>query len=172
MTHKELSLKAIFWLYERGCSVFANEVPTKNGIADALGVVTDWGGNGKTSYYIEAKASRSDLICKKQKTCYERSILANETEYGCPGIDFYYLIVDEGIMVENSLYPQWGVINSKGAVIRRAKRFKHNVNRNALVTAIAHVLVYKVFRKLYLQPVYTHPQEIENYKNIQTSLIP
>ena len=40
-THAELSRTAIGWLYEKGCSIFTNEIPTWNGIADAIGVVTN-----------------------------------------------------------------------------------------------------------------------------------
>ena len=66
--HAQLQDVAIGWLYGVGCSIFAKEVPTQNGVADALGVKTR---NGKDDvYYIEAKVSRSDLICKKQKVVY------------------------------------------------------------------------------------------------------
>ena len=52
--HKELCQMAIDWLYTRHCSVFANEVPTWNGIADAIGIIT----NGKpTVYYVECGKS-------------------------------------------------------------------------------------------------------------------
>ena len=37
-THKQLQDTAIRWLYQVGCNVFAKEVPTQNGIADALGI--------------------------------------------------------------------------------------------------------------------------------------
>jgi len=70
--HKALTDRALWWLYDRGCSVYAKEVPTRNGIADALGIMTRQG--QEKVYYIEAKASRSDLICEKQKTVYERSV--------------------------------------------------------------------------------------------------
>jgi len=68
--HKQLQRTATYWLYLKGCSIFAEEVPTQNGIADALGIVT----RNDTVYYIEAKASRSDLCCKKQKSVYIHSV--------------------------------------------------------------------------------------------------
>jgi len=78
--HHKLQNTAIRWLYSRGCSVFAQEVPTRNGIADALGIITRQG--DERVYYIEAKASRSDLICKKQKCVYARSVRENKIH--CP----------------------------------------------------------------------------------------
>jgi len=65
--HKELCQTAIKWLYQKGCSIFGNEIPTWNGTADALGIITNQRPYNKpdTVYYIEAKASRSDLLCRK-----------------------------------------------------------------------------------------------------------
>jgi len=152
-THAELCKQAILWLYHRRCSVYANEVPTENGIADALGVITKGSPpNAKTVYYIEAKASRADLICKKQKRVYEDSFKFHPYDAWLPAIDFYYLIVASGVVVEDSLYPQWGVIDENGNVIRKAKRYKHNIDRAKYIQQIAHVLVYKYFGKLYLPP--------------------
>lgn len=174
--HHELQNTAIRWLYGTGCSVFAQEVPTKNGIADALGIRTR--DEKHTVYYIEAKSSRSDLICPKQKAVYARSC-GQFVEYcmlhrfssikgkefyltqcdECQkihdkkhdtGIDFYYFIVADGVLVEDSLYPTWGVINENGKVIRRAKRMSRDGHTQYLLEKIAHVLVYKVFGKLYL----------------------
>ena len=79
--HKELCQTAINWLYKKNCSVFANEVPTWNGIADAIGVKRSPNYDyekqdvdfDNTVYYIEAKASRSDLLCFKQKCVYKRT---------------------------------------------------------------------------------------------------
>jgi hypothetical protein len=68
--HKDLQEAAIRRLYDFGCNVFAKEVPTGNGIADALGVKSSTG----NVYYIECKASRSDLICLKQKNVYRNAI--------------------------------------------------------------------------------------------------
>ena len=141
--HCALQNTAIRWLYGIGCSVFAQEVPTKNGIADALGIRTREG--SVATYYIEAKASRSDLICLKQKCVYRRSV-----EWKDMGIDFYYLIVADGVRVEPELYPNWGVINESGEVIRRAKRMANTESATYLLEKIAHVLVYKVFGKLYI----------------------
>jgi len=182
--HKALTDRALWWLYDRGCSVYAKEVPTRNGIADALGIMTRQG--QEKVYYIEAKASRSDLICEKQKTVYERSVNghlkkrceyhttafkdlwgeAERDEYGkaCPecvmrqknaynlGIDYYYVIVAEGVTVEPELYPMWGVINQKGEVVRRAKKMPRpeNYSHALYLEAIAHVLVYKAYGKMYL----------------------
>jgi len=70
--HKELQRTAITWLYNQGCSIFAEEVPTGNGVADALGIRTR--DDKHTIYYIEAKVSRSDLTCFKQKAVYFRSV--------------------------------------------------------------------------------------------------
>lgn len=158
--HKELQQTAINWLYARGCSVFAEEVPTWNGIADALGVRTH--DRDHTIYYIEAKASRSDLLCKKQKAYYKRteevfeigvmkeSVFDGAHTYEYPNdIDFFYLIIAEGVKVEPTLYPLWGVINENGIVIRKAKRLKKTKDSLDLITDIAHVLVYKVFGKMY-----------------------
>lgn len=183
-THKALSQTALFWLYAKGCSVYAMEVPTRNGIADALGIMTRQG--KEKVYYIEAKASRSDLICEKQKAVYERSINghlkkrcdyhatafkdlwgeAERDEYGSAcgecvmrqknaynlGIDYYYIIVADGVKVEPELYPEWGVINQKGEVVRRAKKMpRPETYSHALyLEAIAHVLVYKAYGKFYL----------------------
>jgi len=173
--HTQLANTGISWLYKNGCSVFAKEVSTENGIADALGIRTR---NKKhTVYYIEAKSSRSDLICFKQKSVYARACgyagyrfcIIHMTKLAkihldwksckdCQritheakdtGIDFYYLIVADGIKVEDSLYPNWGVINENGIVIRRAKRMKRERDTKQLIENIAHVLVYKVFGKLY-----------------------
>lgn len=172
--HQELCRMGIEWLYYRGCSVFANEVPTRNGVADALGIITR--NEKRVVYYIEAKASRSDLIGAKQKRVYERSILDRERFcvrhsfkqqreqnehkdcedcYGLneprndTGIDFYYFIVADGVKVEKKLYPNWGVINKKGTVIRRAKNLKSERKTDWLIENIAHKLVYKVYGKLY-----------------------
>ncbi len=90
-THKALSDTALLWLYARGCSVYAKEVPTRNGIADALGIMTRHG--QEKVYYVEAKAGRSDLICEKQKCVYARSVRHNKNY--CP----YHTIV-----VENKMY--------------------------------------------------------------------
>ena len=181
--HKDLCDTALLWLYGRGCSVFAKEVPTRNGIADALGIMTRHG--QEKVYYIEAKASRSDLICLKQKCVYKRSV----SDYGarctfhetneqtsllnksfkdthatiCPEciernqnlydnhIDYYYLIVADGVKVEPELYPEWGVINQKGEVVRKAKRIKRTPNYDPThyLVNIAHVLVYKAYGKIY-----------------------
>lgn len=183
--HKELQKTAIQWLYNKGCSVFAEEVPTQNGIADALGIVTRT--EKHTIYYVEAKVSRSDLLCFKQKACYMRSIGAEEAQcfyhafnkfpdlYGkdraqdvskdCAdcirlrefqpdtGIDFYYFIVSDNLKIEDTLYPEWGVINEKGEVVRRAKRRSREKDSKVLIENIAHVLVYKVFGKMYISAV-------------------
>lgn len=178
--HKSLQDVAIGWLYGVGCSIFAKEVPTENGIADALGVKTLHGKDDV--YYIEAKASRSDLICKKQKAvyanatgtvekkCYYHTMRlaltgelmnpegANECGNchdlkmgrGDTGVDFYYIIVAEGLTVESGLYPAFGVINHKGDIVRKAKRMIRNDKKgHDLIVAVAHVLVYKVFGKMY-----------------------
>lgn len=176
--HDELCNTAILWLYAKGCYAFAQEVPTRNGIADALGVKR----SGKPAvYYIEAKASRSDLICQKQKAVYQRSIqekpdrcwyhgtygkMGGEVEpdawKNCPDckemidpqafidIDFYYLIVADGVLVEPELYPNWGVISESGKTLRRAKRYRTRGEFWRHYEAIAHVLIYKAFGKLYL----------------------
>lgn len=150
--HKELILTAIYWLHKRGCSVFANEVPTCNGIADALGVITRPG--DERVYYIETKVSRSDLICRKQKDCYEKSMRPKGYHYSNwrtmdMDIDYYYLIVADGVKVEPEIYPNWGVINEEGTVIRKAKRMRETAEIKQHVESIAHVLVYKHFGKLY-----------------------
>lgn len=174
--HAQLQDTAILWLYGKNCSVFGKEIPTRNGIADALGIVTSGGKN--TVYYIEAKASRSDLICNKQKMVYR--VAVGQEQFRCPlhmmkmvkwteqellacgnckqeidfgvGVDFYYLIVADGVVVEPALYPEFGVINEQGRVIRKAKRIKKSKDYNIikLLEAIAHVLVYKAYGKLYL----------------------
>ncbi len=158
--HKQLQDMAISWLYHRGCSVFAKEVPTWNGNADALGVIT---GYKLTSYYIEVKTSRIDLLCRKQKACYKRteevvksgvlkeSIFGGRVNYEYPNdIDFFYFIVVDDVKVEPSLYPLWGVINENGTVIRKARRLKKTRDSSGLIINVAHVLVYKVFGKMYL----------------------
>ena len=144
--HAILQNIAIYWLYGRGCSIFGQEVPVGYEIVDALGLKYDEYGKHGTVYSIEAKASRSDLICAKQKGCYENSLHH-------PHADFYYLIVAEGITVEKELYPMWGVINCEGRVVRKAKRMIPHENHDQfkLSRAIAHVLVYKVFGKLYMR---------------------
>lgn len=185
--HKQLALTAIWWLHKNGCSVFANEVPTRNGIADALGIVTRAG--SERVYYIEAKASRSDLICAKQKAVYARSVTASKeycsihsllvrnkkyrATYGedriekeiaeCSGcqsimpydmhIDYYYVIVADGVTVEPELYPEWGVLNESGIVVRRAKKMPKTskFDHRHYLEAIAHVLVYKLYGKLYIK---------------------
>lgn len=174
--HARLQNVAIGWLYNVGCSVFAQEVPTQNGIADALGV------RKSDVYYIEAKASRSDLMCRKQKIVYASATgmikkYCYYHEYGrntptlfklkeasiadcqqCKmveqmnadtGIDFYYFILADGVKIADDEYPMFGVLSSEGKVVRRAKRMKKKGDNGAVVVAIAHVLVYKVFGKLY-----------------------
>lgn len=175
-THKQLQDVALRWLYGVGCNVFAKEVPSRNGIADALGIKT----SKNCVYYLECKASRSDLICKKQKEVYQNAIggierrcyrhsfrdngaLVYPDNTGCitcaeieklrgeTGIDFYYIVVAEGLKVEPTLYPLFGVIDHKGNIVRRAKRMKKlgdNRVHEALVSA-SHVLVYKAYGKLY-----------------------
>lgn len=176
--HKDLQDVAIGRLYEFGCSIFAKEVPTENGIADALGIKTLHGRNAV--YYIECKASRSDLICAKQKAIYKTAIgdftarcylhsygdgkggLMRPDNTGCPaceemeaargdtGIDFYYLIVADGVKVEDTLYPAFGVINEKGIIVRKAKKMKRDEAKvQKLIVAVAHVLVYKAYGKIY-----------------------
>ncbi len=161
--HKELQQTAIRWLYKRGCNVFAEEVPTWNGIADALGVKTD---ATDTVYYIEAKASRSDLLGKKQKFCCKRvdevfkqgiyrdkkcfDYFKGMVKYEYPNnIDFFYFIIADGITIDQNLYPLWGVIDERGKVIRKAKRMSKKENSSNLIINIAHILVYKVFGKMY-----------------------
>lgn len=174
--HAELQNTAIRWLYNLGCSVFAQEVPTQNGIADAVGIRKD------AVYYIEAKASRSDLMCRKQKLVYlhatgaikklcyyhdfgkntpsmfEKKSLSIEDCTQCKmveqknsdtGIDFYYLILADGVKISKEEYPMFGVINEEGRVIRRGRRMKKEGDNMAIIKSIAHVLVYKVFGKLY-----------------------
>ncbi len=174
--HRQLQDVAIGWLYGVGCTVFAQEVPTQNGIADALGVKRN-----DDVYYLECKASRSDLICLKQKSCYARSIGGKEkkcyihtykgldgkvnmvgaeacqgckivaTSRGDTGVDFYYIIAADGIRTDD-VYPMWGVIDERGKIVRKAKRMKRNSrDSKALLHDIAHVLVYKVFGKMYLK---------------------
>ncbi len=152
--HKELCKTAIYWLYKRGCSIFANEVQTWNGIADALGIITRDGLEGKeTIYYIEAKTSRSDLLSPKQKACCLRTTAEFSDIYPNNNIDFFYFIIADGIKFENSLYPGWGIINKDGKVIRKAKHMEKNKDSKDsidLVVDIAHILVYKTFGKMYL----------------------
>lgn len=71
--HKALQDTALRWLHGINCSVFAKEVPTQNGVADCLGIRTPRHGK-EVVYYIEAKASRSDLLSAKQKQVYRHSI--------------------------------------------------------------------------------------------------
>lgn len=152
-SHADLSRIGAMWLYRRGCQIFANEVPTLNGYADALGIKfnSNLPEDKETVYYIEAKTSRSDLICAKQKRIYQQSIDPRFNQKN--GIDFYYLIVADGVLVEPSLYPEWGVIDERGVVIRKPKRIKYSEKSYLNLTrTIAHVLVYKVFGKLYLPP--------------------
>lgn len=182
--HKQLCDQALWWLYAKGCSVYAKEVPTRNGIADALGIMTRQG--KEKVYYIEAKASRSDLICAKQQSVYRRSIDGHlkkrcdyhttafkdlwgeeqRDEYGkaCGecilrqknaynlGVDYYYLIVADTVKVEPELYPEWGVLNEKGEVMRRAKKMPRpeHYDHRLYLENIAHVLVYKAYGKMYL----------------------
>lgn len=162
--HKELMNTAIKWLYGRGCSVFANEVPTWNGNADALGIITR---DKPVIYYIEAKASRSDLLCFKQKCCYKRTeevfkigswdderkknFYQGVCEYTYPNdIDYFYFIVSDEVKIKDTDYPLWGIINENGEVIRRAKKMLKRKDEKDLLQSIAHVLVYKVFGKMYL----------------------
>jgi hypothetical protein len=162
--HSELKDIAIRWLYNNGCDIFSQECPLPNGeIADAIGVKrirkprrglqdgeswrweTEW---VDSIYLVEAKASRSDLIRSKQGLCYRRSLRK-------PICDFYYLIVADGVTVEESLYPRWGVINEQGVVVRKAKRMEKALDFRTVwykdvVRVIAHSLVYRTFGKLYL----------------------
>jgi hypothetical protein len=163
--HKQLETSAIAWLYKNGCDVFTTECRLPNGeVADALGVkrvrkpkkVVQEDGSYRweaeytdSIYLIEAKASRSDLICYKQALCYRRSVRK-------PLCDFYYLIVASKVTVEDDLYPRWGVINEQGIVVRKAKRMNKALRFRAawykdVVRLIAHSLVYRTFGKLYLQ---------------------
>lgn len=144
--HQQLQDIAIRWLYNRGCTVFAQEVPTYNGIADALGI-RYYNQKEQTVYYLEAKATRSDLFCKKQKGIYARSI--TPSFQGSDGIDFYYFVLPDGLNLNNDEYPVWGVINERGNVIRRAKRIENKKPSIDMAVTVAHVLVYKVFGKLY-----------------------
>lgn len=152
--HDELCHKAILWLHARGCQAFANEVPTWNGVADALGIKDD------TVYYIEAKASRSDLICRKQKGIdawiqHAKKVDAMgdspRAHWFRNDVDFFYFIIADGVKFEDTLYPDWGVINENGFVVRRAKRMSKIEDSKKPMKAIAHALVYKVFGKLYLK---------------------
>lgn len=149
--HDELCNTAIGWLYGRGCQVFAQEVPTWNGIADAVGV------KDNDVYYIEAKASRSDLKCKKQQCCYRRTELIEQYINQTKGpfyqndVDFFYFIVADGVKFEDTLYPDWGIINESGIVVRKAKRMYKVADNKGMLKSIGHVLVYKVFGKLYLE---------------------
>lgn len=175
--HKQLQDAAIRRLYAFGCSAFAKEVPTANGVADALGVMKRTG----NVYYIECKQSRSDLICKKQKDVYAEAVGVTvqlcyfhqytsatnpaeqeerdacdrcktlETLKGVTHIDFYYIMVADGITVEDTLYPSFGVLDERGNILRKAKRMKRLDHDNLqTLEAIAHVLVYKAYGRLYL----------------------
>lgn len=153
-THDKLCNAAIRWLYSRGCSIYAQEVPTWNGIADAVGMITNqrqYGGD-ETIYYIEAKASRTDLICSKQQKCHANteSLFEDWNKDHKNDIDFFYFIVAAGVEVEKKLFPMWGVINCNGKVIRKAKRMPKNKDSVDLIINIAHALVYQAFGKLYL----------------------
>jgi hypothetical protein len=58
--------------------------------------------------------------------------------------------VADGVTVEDSLYPMFGVINERSEVVRKAKRMKRNDRTNSdLIVSVAHVLVYEVYGKLY-----------------------
>lgn len=184
--HKDLQDTAILFLYSVGCSAFAKEVPTCNGNADALGIKTRDKKNDV--YYIECKASRSDLVSKKQKRVYDtatgvkdkwcwmhdpnmyRSFFQGQDRTqgwedcgDCKiakalradtGIDFYYIVVADGVKVKPSLYPDFGVIDERGSVVRRAKRMiRRDKSVEFIMTTVAHVLVYKVYGKLY-QPAH------------------
>ncbi len=176
--HAQLQDIAIRWLYGVSCSIFAKEVPTINGVADALGVKTLHGKDDV--YYLECKASRSDLICKKQKAVYQ--IATGMVEKRCyihswkqldstlregwescdqckelaesagdTGVDFYYIAVADGVTVEPELYPMFGVIDGRGTILRKAKRMQRNERANRdLIVSVAHVLVYKSYGKLYI----------------------
>jgi len=179
--HKQLQQLAITWLYERGCGIFGKEIPTRNGNADALGIKVVNGDKSGDVYYIECKASRSDLICLKQRACYLRSdghgmercyihnwkgvdeevqkekaktcdqCIKTKLHCGDTGIDFYYLVVADGVKVEDTLYPKWGVISENGKIIRKAKRMKRVERDNSEhLINVSHVLVYKVFGNMYL----------------------
>jgi hypothetical protein len=143
--HIELQDTAIRWLHGRNCDTFAKEVPWNGEMVDAIGMkYTDSSKAGSIIYAIEAKTSRSDLICLKQKAAYQRSVQF-------PALHYYYLIVADGVTVEPSLYPMWGVIDERGKVIRKAKRLTTaREHYRDLARDIAHVLVYKTYGKLYL----------------------
>lgn len=176
--HKELQEIAIRWLYGVGCSVFAKEVPTKNGNADALGIRTR--GKREVVYYLEAKVSKGDLNSEKQKMVYRTSIgdieawcgyhnpnyyrglarsagwescaecLDAKSHIGDTGIDFYYLIISNNLKIPDDLYRGWGVINEEGRIIRKAKRMRREFDTKHLMESISHVLVYKVYGRLYI----------------------
>lgn len=178
--HKELQEMGIHWLYGIGCSIFAKEVPTGNGIADVLGIKTK--DKKQVAYYLEAKVSRSDLLSEKQRLVYRiatgdvqawcflhnpnyfsggpsrsegwescKNCIDEKAAIGDTGVDFYYLIVADTVKVDRNLYPKFGVLDERGNILRRARRMKRTSDVTYLVVNIAHVLVYKVFGKLYLK---------------------
>lgn len=99
-------------------------------------------------YLIEAKASRGDLLSRKQKAVYAQSLEA-------PASDFYYFILADGVAISDSDYPAWGVIDERGKVTRRATKMNPDHSRQAgwrnkdISRLIAHTLVYRVYGKLY-----------------------
>ena len=114
---------------------------------DAIGMkFTDYRKDASTIYAIEAKISRNDLCCLRQKAAYRRSV-------DFPAVDFYYLIVPNTLTIEPDLYPMWGVMDNSGRVIKKAKRLtrsRTDSREQLLARAISHVLVYKVYGELYL----------------------
>ena len=145
ITHTELQERARWWLYSRGCGVFANEVPHNGEMVDALGLLATCHQHLDYKIYaIEVKVSNSDLRCKKQQYRYEFSI-----EY--PKVHHYYLMVADGVNVSDNLYPFWGVINQSGKVIRKAKNLKPaDLDFTRIMENIAHKLVYIAYGKMYL----------------------
>lgn len=152
--HNALKLRAILWLYGNSCSIFAEELNCGYfGIADVAGVKPN--GDG---YYIEVKATSSDLKSRKQKRIYERTL--DEHMIGkVNGFDFYYLMVPKPLVEETiKLYPRWGVIDHGQSVVHRTKRMPINKEqRSELPIALAHRVSMMHYRQL------IYGTMIENY---------
>lgn len=76
-----------------------------------------WGTTGDSSVIIEVKTSRSDFLADKRK--YARSQVAKELDHQIG--NYRYYLCPDGVITEDELPENWGLLVYDGKAIRKVK---------------------------------------------------
>lgn len=141
-TTRILEIVGLQWLFKNNCVAMATECQLSvwGGIADIVGVKA----NGSV-YYLEVKSSKRDLHSWKQKRVDAQlsTIMFNKLTHP---YDFTYFVLAAGLSLADDEYPEWGVINSSGEVVRKAKRRKYIIkDMMEIWKKIAHTCTYRAY---------------------------